>query len=441
MKDTILIANPKRRGLKLGAIWLCILAVIFGVAFGSVTASVLPYGRESVSPVDGVVTKVEKQDAAYILTVDGKEYATAGLVYVELDEEAMASLEGRNAKIFLYPFATADLVIAVESDTYTFDVEKAYAMVASNNLTSLLFVGFFVLLLVSLAILCFVKFRKTPKEVEKDIIEQLAGPQTFAATPIGKKLSFWVILTFSVLMLLAIVVIIFGSIDDTSGTFNVLLYSWSGLAAAFCVVWISLLPTIKKKHLAYWSKFYDFSDNIFKLEEKTATYFVDYASSLYFKFEKEALIFKEEFFEEAVVESIKIQHGKEAAKEARENFHHNNVSVLVEALEKDEFGDHFSKELRFDYEKLNFYVKFASAGARFIVVSDMNEEDAQGLKQNMVFVLDADLYYWIQKYKIYVDGLDYVMEHKDEILKKYWKGKQKIVAFKNEEEIILNEKK
>ena len=109
---------------------------------------------------------------------------------------------------------------------------------------------------------------------------------------------------------------------------------------------------------------------------------------------------------------------------------------IIENDSPDNENIQMPEHLKFDYENLNLYTRAifrpVMEHLTICIVSDISEENSQGLEHNLMFRLDKDLYFWIEKYNVHVAGLEYCLKNREKLMNEYCKGKVKYITFNDD---------
>lgn len=428
MKDYVVVENNHKRNKILSIILLIASILIFFMGIWLIV-TLVEYDLNDVKTATGVVADVqidEKNDSNYVITMEnGDQYTITGVITTHLPFDTVESIEGQTATLYYFDLT----VIGIESNETILDKQDGFTFFCNNYITGIIFSFILVAILAGISFLYYYLSRK--RKFKKVDIFQHYNSYSTELSPVYKKFlgSFFVALLIWFLLLIPLIV--FGTIDDTSIAFYVFLGIWIAASVLVCIIPMILLPVIRKKSIPYFVNLFNY-DNRFVPESDTKKYAYDCYNSLTFKFNESFLDYDEKYDYEILNELYKAQFGEDLD---IENELQTN-EIIIENNSTNNENIQMPEHLKFDYENLNLYTRAifrpTMEHLTICIVSDISEENSQGLEHNLMFILDKDLYFWIEKYNVHVAGLEYCLNNREKLMNEYCKGKVKYITFNDD---------
>lgn len=431
MRNVTVIANNKRKKYRQLFITLLVSTIGFLAIFIMVCVLSANLNFQDVSQVQGTVQEVSEQEDSYAFSINDSEYTLNSVVAGKIDGQQIISLQGQDVSLYILD----NKVIGFVSDGYSLSGEEGFQILQDNYNISMITIGVLTAVLLLGTIISLILFLREKKEVRGDVFKlinerQLPIPQVrrqylkYAVMPI----------------LLALVFLIPMAIySEPIGTmFYVFLGIFTACLLSGIILSAIFMPYIKKREIELFDKALAFEDE----KEEYNPYVMDMGNYLPFKLQENGLMYKSEFEADYLIETFKneeafkgedlIQLRGEILKEINQQPHQEGESLLDEG-----------SIIKYDELNLSTKVVFRSANEPIKIFVCSNLDDAQypTLNNDLYLELDENLYYYIKKYNIAVNGLEKCLKNRKQYMEMYCKGKIKYFDITDEDEIELFTKK
>lgn len=454
MRNILLVPNLRRKAHKQAVISLALVFAIFFAMFIFLLVDYFKNDIEKVSEVSGTVINIEQnKDGEYFLTLNGKgEYRLVGAVSSHVDETKIEKLSGEDVVLYLYYFTSDNDIIGFSSSVYSIDKETAFNFVLENYMSGCIFLGTITAIFLAGLIAETVIFAKSKKEVRGDVFklmnENTKGIVTIS--PIRKN----ILKLMGIPLILALFLLI--PICIYSEKNLLVLYICLGLCLA-CIVativaLIVMLPKIQRREFEYYSNLLDGLRNL--PEKDYSDIVMDVGNMLAFQINEDGLLYNEINEADFIINNF---YG-DLPNEDKELLRNEILTEIKQSKQnpmakkkKDKYEINYAEQSSLadgtliKYSELNLSTKVCfrvtNLPIAIFVTSNLTEEQYPTMQNDIFLELSEELYYYLKKYDIHVSGLEKVLSHKMEYMKKYcgnvYKGKICYVEITDDDEKVL----
>lgn len=434
MNNTTILPNTAKRMHRNLATTLAILAVVFAVFFIVVYLNDSKVSIANTTFVDGIVTDITVDtsdgEGEYLITLqDQSTYSICPVISSHISQAEINSIMNCDVRLYLCKLFSDISIVGIESASYNLSADDGISYIKANNQIGLIVLGMSTLVMISLAILFFVLFKRAKHQIEKDILEILtyiAPP----ATPQRQKYIKKSVISILAIFVIGVVSLVYiGSIYQETTPFFISLGVFCILFITALILMLALLPKIRQQDIETYHKTFDFKYN--PNADNLNDYQEDISEGLIYKFTDTKLIFDVDemvnYFEDDIKEANHYNDIKSTNEFDKDSF----IDIIKDDIRK-EITENGFNNMCFDYNELNFYTKvvFRPTGATSVYIcSALTESTKQYLTKDIIFELNNNLYNYIKKYNIPVKGLDYFLKNNLELMQKHCKGKSKHISF------------
>lgn len=431
MRNVTVIENHKRKNFRQLFITLAVATLGFLAIFIMVSVISNNLNYKNVTEVQGIISEVVNQEDSYNFIMDNSdEYILNSIVSGKVDDEKISLLQGQNATIYIMN----NEIIGFTSDVYTIDGQEGFQIIKDNYRISMIIIGVLAGVLLLSTIFAMVKFLLEKKLIRGDIFKLINNRQV-AISQIRKQYFKFAIIPFILMIICLIPMVIY------SNPIGVLFYVFLGI---FWLCFISgfvlsliLLPFIKKREIDAFDNALDFN-KIMDIDKEHNPYIMDVGNYLTFKIQEDGLLYRSEFEADFIIETFKndgVFEGQDIIQVR------SDLLKEIKSQPRDESGSMLVENCKIKFSELNLTTKvvFRSANEpiKIFVCSKFNENQYPSLKNDLYFEFDEDLYFYIKKYSIKVEGLEKCLKNRKEYMDKYCKGKIRYVDITENSEIEL----
>ncbi len=398
-KENVKIDNQTRGLLKVIMAVLVVMAVIFtALLIVIVECAYLYTDKDNMYVISGKIESITDEEDYYSIKIADidRNFVVSNLYTDVLDFEELTAALPENA----------DVSLVVIKSMYDNGAEDVSVMSISNSESIILglddsidiaiddynSVRVFCVCCLSVVLLLIIGnillLSKTPKKIEINYYDSMAGSMGGEVAPIRKKMDIFALVYLGGTVLLAVVIAILGTYVG-SPAFYIILGSFVALFIAATVVIICFMPKVRKAEIEFYTKLLSF-ENTDSFECKNSV--VDVNNMSVISFSEEGLEFKK------VLENP---------------YNETQEPELFNSYKQEHAED--EKELKVPYDKLNLSAKcyYKPAGQMMAVVIRSNVEDKEILESkayfndgDLILNLDINLYKLIKEFSVKIDGLD-----------------------------------
>lgn len=433
MKNIQAVENSKRRFYRQLFVTLTVAVVGFLAILILVCALSAGVKQEKVVQVSGQVVEVtEREDSFAILLDQEREYNVNAIVAGELDGEQLLALQGENLTLYIL----SDEVIGFSGAGYGFSEADGLKLIKDNYQISAIIIGVLFGVLLAFDIFALVKFLTSKKMVRADTFK-LINTRFIPVSIIRKQYLKYPIPLLLMALVFLVPMIMFS--DPIGVAFWVFFGIFLLCLVSGVVLCALLLPIIKKKEIEAFTRGLDMSlDN--REESKRNQYVFDVGNNLPFKLEEKGLLFRSEFEADFIINTLTQDEefsGEDLAKVRLDLIKEMNEHPKEMPLEEGALLEYSSLNLvtRAVFRNSNEPIK--------LYICSRLGESLPNLSNDIFLEFDHDLYYFLKKYDVKVDGLDRCIEKRSEYMEKYCKGKIRFleVTDNGEQELFAENKK
>lgn len=417
MRNLTIVENNKRKKYRQLFITLLVATIGFLAIFIMLCVMSAGLNYSNVKQVDGILQTVEEQEESLSFTINNDQYTMNSIVLGQVDSQQILGLQGQEVVIYLLD----DEVIGIESEVYSLSGEEGFGLIKDNYNISMIIIGVLTGVLLIGTIVFLIKYLTAKKMVAINVFK-LLGNRMVAISQERKHYLKFAMIPLIIALVLLIPMVIY---SEPVGT---LFYVFLGLFLAFILCGIILtavfMPIIKKKEIEQTNSYFDFKDN----KHEYNSYVLDEGNQLVLKLQEDGLLYKSEFEADFIIETFKNDEafsGQDVLKLRGELLKEINSNSKTE-------GESYLEENQLiNYDELNLSTKVvfrpANEPMKIYISSNLKLTQLPTLNNDIFIELNEDLYYFIQKYNIKVDGLDTCLHMRKEYMEKYCNGKTKFV--------------
>ena len=336
-----------------------------------------------------------------------------GVISERLSEEKLTALEGKNVTLFIYPNSGVFKVLGIQSDTIVLTQEEGFSIYHNNSLLGLYMTGGFLVLMIILTIIDFVRKKKPNQTQPLDKTyfilskDELYSENNKKYNKKGKICSGLMIAFTIVFAILSICL---------QGT--PLVYIGIGGVALTLIIGIAFImvtiSNLRKENVEQSKKNFNFNLDFSKkpyerlYEKLTGVTFIMNKDGLHF--DKSVMLEDcQEYFNTSVDNLL--AEDPNADVQAHLNSLHEEV---IQGLDLKRF-----EGVNLTFEELNLFTKVIyqpNGSTNAFISSDFTNQEYPPLEKDLIFKLDNNLFNLIREYNIPVRGLDYFLSNKDRLL-------------------------
>lgn len=419
MKNTILVPSTKRKNLLNAIILVVVLFAVFLVGGITLFKTASTFKYENLTNTQITINSVEIINNEVQIKSEQSTYTIKPIIAEQMNLDEINLLKDNQAKI--YYLEQTNEIFGVESTVFNLDANKMIVIRHDACIIPAIVLTVVSVILLVVAIILIFIFKKSKKEVEKDILTNLY-PNNFIS-PYRKKYLNGVFL----LLILPLIFLILMIIENSKNNESTLFYIYLGLFLSILLLWmvitLALLPKIRTKD-AIFSAFAYNLDKFYQSDAENLHY--DILNDIIFAFTEQGLHY--EFDKMLELEQLHFEYLAE-----KEHFEDNAKKLdYIEALKieyKKMLENKYPNTL-IDYNELNLRLKIACTPkglASCFVMSNLDKNNKYNLTKDVLFELDPVSYHYIKLYNIKVEGLDKFMQNREQIFLENCKGKPKVI--------------
>lgn len=434
MRNVVAVPNQKRHGHKILAILLGVMFVLMIAVFVIFSVNTLSLNAEDVQEVNGTITDVQRRQSAYIITMDGEEYRLLPVVAGEADENLIQAIIGQSAILYIYPQGEAGDILGFSTAIYSIEKEQGVKLVKDNAIIGCWIFGVITLIILAFEIVYLVKFLKEKDIVRGDVFKLMNTRQLMISQPRQHFLRLSMLpLIFALVFMVPMCIYI----ETESVLFFVFLGLFLGCFLATIVLAFSLLPIIRKKEIEMTDKALATLSSEENFNAEHSNIVMDVGNFLAYSVEEDGLRYREENEVDFIINTIKndLPEGedieeyramiREDIRESKNSPPEQNKKGRKKVEVNYAEGSALVEETFLPYDKLKLTTKVCFRHANELmdvfICSNLKEEQFPTLKNDIFLELTYDLYYYLKKYNIKVEGLDYCLENRKALMEKYCK--------------------
>lgn len=434
MRNVVAVPNQKRHTHKILAILLGIIFVLMTAVLVIFSVNTLSLKVEDVQEVYGTITDVRKRQSAYILTMEGEEYRLLPVVAGEADEDLIQAIIGQSATLYIYPQGEDGDILGFSTSVYSIEKEQGVKLLKDNAVIGCCIFGVITIISLAFEIFYLVKFLKEKDIVRGDVFKLMNTRQLIISQPRQHYLKLSMLpLIFALVFMVPMCIYS----ETESALFYVFLGLFLGCVLGCIILMLSFLPVIRKKEIEMADKALETlsSEENFNAEHNNIV--MDVGNLLAYTVEENGLRYREENEVDFIVNAIKndLPEGegieeyramiREGIRERKNSPPEQSKKARRKADVNYAEGSTLVEETFLPYEELNLTTKVCFRHANdlmdIFICSNLKEEQFPTLKNDIFLELTYDLYHYIKKYNIKVEGLDYCLENRKTLMEKYCK--------------------
>ena len=434
MRNVVAVPNQKRHGHKILAILLGVMFVLMIAVFVIFSVNTLSLNAEDVQEVNGTITDVQRRQSVYIITMDGEEYRLLPVVAGEADENLLQAIIGQSATLYIYPQGEDGDILGFSTTIYSIEKEQGVKLVKDNAIIGCSVFGIITIILLAFEIVYLVKFLKEKEIIRGDVFKLMNTRQLMMSQPRQHFLRLLMLpLIFALVFMVPMCIYI--------GTESVLFFVFLGLFLSCflgcLILMFSLLPAIRKKEIEMTDKALATLSSEENFNAEHSNIVMDVGNFLAYSVEEDGLRYREENEVDFIINTIKndLPEGedieeyramiREDIRESKNSPPEQNKKERKKAEVNYAEGSTLVEETLLPYDQLKLTTKVCFRHANelmdIFICSKLKEEQFPTLRNDIFLELTYDLYYYIKKYNIKVEGLDYCLENRKALMEKYCK--------------------
>ena len=434
MRNVVAIPNQKRHGHKILAILLSILSILMIAVCVIYSVYTLSLKVEDVQEVNGTITDVQRRQSAYIITMGGEEYRLLPVVAGEADEDLLQAIIGQSATLYIYPQGEDGDILGFSTAIYSIEKEQGVKLVKDNAIIGCSVFGIITIILLAFEIFYLVKFLKEKDIVRGDVFKLMNTRQLMISQPRQHFLRLSMLpLIFALVFMVPMCIYI----ETESVLFFVFLGLFLSCFLGCLILMFSLLPAIRKKEIEMTDKALATLSSEENFNAEHSNIVMDVGNFLAYSVEEDGLRYREENEVDFIINTIKndLPEGedieeyramiREDIRESKNSPPEQNKKGRKKAEVNYAEGSTLVEETLLPYDQLKLTTKVCFRHANelmdIFICSNLKEEQFPTLKNDIFLELTYDLYYYLKKYNIKVEGLDYCLENRKALMEKYCK--------------------
>ncbi len=440
MRNVHVVNNQSKKRLKYAGVLMLVVFILMLMVVIVAGVDRSQTKIENIEAVQGQVEEVVKdENNNYRIKLDGEYYYIQSVVGKHIEDEEIALLQGQQATLYvLSTSVSGESLVGIESAVYNLDQKESIDLILQDSLANLIATSVLAGAFLVCAVAFFAMIPRAREYIRGDVfklINQLPRNPSKIYAPYLKGFG-WAGLTESILSIVLLVYLI-GDIYNTA--FYVILGIFLAVMLAMIISYLLIMPKLKAKESKEFVKYfsYDFSQ---KNEEERSSLVMDYGNMLCFNMEEEGLHYKQEYGVEVIYESVKsmgklndlqLQEFKENLRNAMQKADEEEEQTTKKKKNKKDYfeyakGSSLLEDTVIKYNEVRFTTQVCYRPTTnlmsIFIVSHFLELEYPTLKNDLFLEVTDDALYFIKKYNVRVEGLDYCIENCEKLIKEHCKG-------------------
>ncbi len=452
MRNILEIPNIKRQNYKKLIFIATLFFILSIILFPIILISFLSLNIEDVVEINGKIKDIEYKNEEYVFYLDDdSEYHLVSVVSGHLDKEELEKLNGQNVILYNLEIGRENDIIGFTTDVYSLDKETGFNYVKDNSLTGTMVLSIMLSLSVIMLIFSIYKLCTTKKTARGDVFKLINEQTIPPISPARKNILKFLLIPIILALIFLIPMCVYSEINTT--LFYIFLALFLVSISASFILTLILLPYIQKREIKEFDLLYQ---SLFELKgDNFSPLVMDQGNFLVFKLTEKGLEYREEYEADLIMNSFVT--GQESEEELQEiknsimlDIRQSKNNPPPKRKKNKNFINYFENSELIDntliqYDELNLTTKvcFKVANQPFalFISSNLQEMQYPTLRNDIFIELTEDIYYYIKKYNIKVNGLDRFLQNRKDFMTKYcqgvYKGKFSYIEFTDDDEKIL----